>query len=609
LVEAAAGDDSGSARLARAELNRRRLADPSALGAILKALAGASPAALEAAGDWLFFPVEEEAFALGRDLALQTNAVLDLAEARPGDPPGAWCREGLAALLALRGGRPLQRLLVLARVQAWAREVASWLPPDLLLPGAEEPGPLLARLGLGQSAARRARALAQAGDWPALARLGRTELTVARAEAAKARGGKQAAGDLISLAARPEAVLAWPGGNLALLEEAAGLTAAEGLRAAEAAAAAARQSGRPVIIMGNASLGGPPLWAAPGPWEQGRDVLRPRGRPPAAVCARLSRLRSRRLAGPALLRALWDLRWAVAVAGRGWPELRGLLGQASPWLEPEQAAQVQDGALPLSQGEYPWLQARMRARAALANALAMETATRRSLALVWGLTRAAGDQRRARGGAAPLVLPWIDKFAASTGRAADHVYLAELTAWLASLTPAPLLVLVDESKHPASPSLARILESAGRRRPDLVFRGLGCFADEPEPQDLAAALGRAAAEAHLVALRALPGPGPGAGLGELLAGRGQGRPLTPAGRDGADWLLTGTALASLAALASQGQYRCREEPACWVLTQAGFMDLGTWFRARVRALAGREEPAPAGGGRFWRGYVRACGLD
>jgi hypothetical protein len=208
--------------------------------------------------------------------------------------------------------------------------------------------------------------------------------------------------------------------------------------------------------------------------------------------------------------------------------------------------------------------------------------------------------------ARPLVLPWVDKFAASTGKAADHAYLAALAGMLAELDPPPLLLLLDETPHPDSASLKVILEAAARLRPGLVLRGLGCFGGRPEPRDLEEALLEASRDAHLVALRPLPGRQPGPSLDEVLAGRAAGARLSPAGRDGAGWLLAGTALAGLG---SPGAFAGREEPAPWLLTARGFAALGAWFRWRVRALAGRADPPAGAAGRFWRGYMRACGLD
>lgn len=578
LAQAAqAGGGSPSARAAQQELHAWRLAEAGALGRIMAALAQAPAEVLEAAGDWLF--QAEPDWELGLELAGQAGALLDLAVARP----ATWWSQGLAGVLALAGGRPLARLLALARREAWAREVVAQLPAGCRLPGGGGPGLWLARQELGAAGVSRARRRLARQDWPALAGQGQAALTLAQH----------------LLGCSPEAAeaepLAWPGGDLALLEEMAGITAREAKAAAGLAALASRATGRLVILLGNASLGGPPLWAAPGPWQQGLACIPARTVPRRQV-AELARLRAQRLAGPGLLRALWELRASQALHRRGGARMPGLLAQAGRWLAREQIQALAAGRLPLALAGLPPAPALAAAQKALAQARAMEIQGRAALALVHGLAAALG--RPAPGGC--LVLPWADKFAASTAKGGDHLYLAGLVRLLAGLKSAPLLLLIDETPHPASASLGRILAEAGRLCPGLVLRGLGAFAGQAEPADLAGALLAAARGAHLVALRPLPHHGPWAGLEERLAGRASHLPLAPVSRDGAAWLLAGTSLAglTLAPEASMG------DPRPWLLTRAGFAHLGAWFRRRVMTLAGRAEP-PDGP---WRRYRRLCNL-
>lgn len=581
LLRRAAHENGSSpqARAAQERLHALRLADPTALASMLKALAEAPAPVVEAAADWLF--QAEPDWELGLELTGAAGELLDLVAQRP----GPWWSQGLAGVLTLAGGRPLARLLALARRAAWAREVVAHLPPDYGLPGGLTPAPWLARREMGRAGQARMRRRLARRDWTALAGLGAAALTLAQAQAG------------CSPPAAGAAPLAWPGGDLALLEEMAALTAREGLAAADLAVKTSLATGRLVILLGNASLGGPPLWAMPGPWQQGLPWPPPAAAPRREVAA-LARLRAARLGGPGLLQALWEARAGLALHGRGRAALEGLLAQSGRWLPAEQLEALRAGRLPLALAGRPPGPALAAAGAALAAARALEREGRVALALVHGLAAAPS---RPRSGQA-LVLPWADKFAASTAKGGDHAYLAGLAGLLAGLEPAPLLLLIDETPHPATASLGRILEEASRLRPGLALRGLGAFAGQAEPSDLEAALLRAARDAHLVGFRPLPGSGPWPGLEERLAGRGQGLPLAPVSRDGAAWLLAGTRLADLSqASPPLGQ----EEPAPWLLTRAGFASLGAWFRRRVMALAGAA-PAPTGP---WRRYQRLCNLD
>ncbi|MFH1057599.1 MAG: hypothetical protein V1797_02830, partial [Pseudomonadota bacterium] len=254
------------ARAAQAELEAGRLADPSRLPAILAALHDADPASLAAAGLWLFDP-QTEAPRLMAELVEFTDELYELVSLRE---PQGWA-EGLARVLALAGGRNLRCLLDMARPQAWAREVMAELPLDLNLPGGDTPPLRLAVLEVGAATARRAVHLARSGRWTELAR---------QAGSARQDGADNQAGAVLALAqadvgcrqvAVASAALSWPGGDLDLLEVLAAITAREGQRAHELAVTLAAAAQGPVLLMGNASLGGPPLWAVPGPWQQGAD--------------------------------------------------------------------------------------------------------------------------------------------------------------------------------------------------------------------------------------------------------------------------------------------------------------------------------------------------
>lgn len=578
LLERAAQARPGPARAAAAHLNQLRLEDPEALEAILAALAQASPAAREAAGQWLFFPESDHEARLRLGLAARARELLELASAHP---ESGWT-EGLAEVVGLRAGRALSRLTSLARQHVWAQQAVAQLPPNTRLAGKWEPGPWLARLRLGPAGMARVKALVAAKDWPAMARLRRDELVLAQALTgpnARACSGQ---------------ALAWPAGPgaLARLKEVCRLTADEGLEAARLAQLAAGRLKRVVVLMGNASLGGPPLWAAIDPWQQEAGLAqRARPKPPASQVNALARLRARRLGGPGLLRALWDLRIASLVAGQGERLLTQLVEQSRAWLRQPDLEALMAGELGLALGGPSLVPALARARQALADISQLELQGRAALRLIYGLA----------GAGKGLVLPWVDKFVASTLRAGDFQYLAGVARLLAGLRPAPLLLMIDESAHPAPASLAAVLQAAQKAAPGLAFRGLGALGGGPEPASPARALLAAAKEAHLVALRPRPGPHPPLGLDQALRQpRQQGR-LSPASRDGADYLLSGTCLEPLS---SGGSDQLGFSPAPWLLTDRGFASLGAYYRHRVRTLAGRGEP-PA---RFWRRYQTQCGL-
>lgn len=543
-------------------------------------MAQASGDALEAAGLWLFQAESiNEKFAL-MDLAERLEELLDLVEKR-GD---WWCREDLAGLVSLRAGRPQARLLALARREPWARQTVAHLPPDMALTGGLTPAPWLARLELGRQGAARARRLAAGQDWPGLAGQGEAALVLAQALAGQAP------------AAAAAAPLAWPGGDLGLLEEMARITAQEGRAAADLALAASRELGRVVVLMGNASLGAPPLWAVPGPWREGRASWTPRPGPRRQLAA-LGRLRAQRLGVAALRAALHDMHCCLCLGQGSRRALHGLAAQARDWLSPHERDADNWEPPHLGLGLGPWASAVGRGKAALARLKRLDDHGRLALGLVWGLAAAWGTRAKGEG----MVLPWADKFVASTLRSGDHQYLAGVAGVFARLSPPPLLLLLDETRHPAHPSLGGALAAAQALHPDLVLRGLGAFASQPEPGDPLASLLEAARGAHLVALRPLPGSSQAAGLVERLAGRALEKPLAPASRDAAPWLLSGT---SLGHLGDPQEPRGRREPAPWLLTTAGFAPLGAWFRRRVMALAGAA-PAPAGP---WRRYQRLCNL-
>ncbi|MEW5911991.1 MAG: hypothetical protein AB1814_05510, partial [Thermodesulfobacteriota bacterium] len=476
LMRLAAAGEAPGPRAARWLLTAWRLRDAAATGRLLAVLPGLPAPVREAAGGWLFWPEAGDELALRRQLLDQAETLLALAQARP----QPWLYDGLAEVLGQRGGRPLRRLLELTKAYDWARQVAALLPAELRLPGGWSPDLWLAWQQAGSARVRRLRRPARAGDWDSLAGLPHHEQALAR----------RFAGDSPKAAAA--SALAWPAGprSLEVLQEVARITAAEGLAAWRAAQAVAREQGRPVLLLGNASLGGPPLWAAPGPWQQ-RAALPTDGltAPPAAEVRGLARLRAQRLGGGHLLRCLWELCAAAILARRGRGHLAALTAAARPWLSPEQLEALRQGSLGLALGGLPLAPALKRTQDALARCRALEAQARRAIQTVYGLAAA---------GRGPLVLPWADKFAASTAKAGDHLYLAWLTELFSRLSPPPLLVLVDETTHPEFPSLARVLAAARRARPGLVFRGLGAFAGRPQPTDLTAALGQAARGAHLV---------------------------------------------------------------------------------------------------------------
>ena len=524
---------------------------------------------------WLFAPEAADELPLRRRLLSELDGFLDLAARLP----ESWLLEGLAELIHSMGGAPLRRLLGLAQEQAWARRVVALLPPDARLPGGGTPEIWLARHRLGQSQARRISHMASAGRWESLSQEDRHALILAQAAAVESPAATQA---------EP---LAWPAGPqaLATLEAMARLTVREGQEAYEVASRASQELGRVVLLLGNASLGGPPLWAAPGPWQQeeGRALANgPLPKPPAAACARLAWLRAHRLGGDSLLTALWRARVACRLSGRGMRLWQRLCEEAAPWLKVRQRAALAGDSLGLPLVCPPWSQALERAEAALLHCRCLQAQGRAAVNLFFGLA--------ARGGA-PLVLPWADKFAASTSKGGDHMYLVHLTALLAALDPPPLLLLIDQTIHPGFPSMTQILACAMDRRPGLVLRGVGSFAGEPEPSDLAASVLRAAQGAHVVALRPTPGEHPEACFAAHARGEHQERPLTPASRDGAAQLLAGTALSSLA---DPGAPQGGDEPPPWLLTAQGFSPLGAWLRRRVMRLAGCAEPE----GRRWLRY-------
>ncbi len=571
-LELAGGGEEAGPRSARRELAAWCAVAPTALGRVLALLPAVSTQAREGAGLWLFAPEAADELPLRRQLLDNLEGLLALAQRLPED----WLLEGLAELLAARGGAPLRRVLALAPREDWARRVAALLPPDLPLPGGHITETWQARQDLGPAASARLGRLARRAAWPALAQEGRAALTLAHA----------LTGETPVAAAAP--ALAWPAGprGLATLEALAELTAREGQAAYAAAREVSERLGRVVLLLGNASLGGPPLWAAPGPWQQQEGLALAQGplpTPPATPCAHLGRLRALRLGGAPLLTALWRARVACQLAGRGMRRWQSLAQEAAPWLKPRHQAALAQGSLGLSLESPPWGLALQRARAALARCQGLESQGRAAARFFYGL---------AARGRAPLVLPWADKFAASTAKGGDHLYLAHLVALMARLDSPPLLLLIDQTIHPTFPSLTQMLAQANARLRGLVLRGVGAFAGEAEPRDLTGALLAAARGAHLVALRPAPGRHPAADLAARARGEDQNLPLTPASRDGAAWLLAGTALAGLAdpAAPSGG-----DEPPPWLLTRQGFAPLGAWLRGRVMALAGGLEPQ----GRRW----------
>eukprot|EP01022_Parablepharisma_sp_SALTPOND_P010567 TRINITY_DN14360_c0_g1_i1.p3 TRINITY_DN14360_c0_g1~~TRINITY_DN14360_c0_g1_i1.p3 ORF type:complete len:583 (-),score=250.56 TRINITY_DN14360_c0_g1_i1:288-2036(-) len=582
MLELAGRGERPRPRRARIWLSAWAAARPEALSRVLAALPAASAQAREAAGQWLFEPELEDELPLRRALLSHLDGLMALAARLP-EP---WLLEGLAELMASRGGAPLRRLLAAARQERWACQVVELLPASTRLPGGSGPRGWRVRRALGPAGVARLRRLARAGRWSQLAREDRDDLALARSMI----GDSPAA-----LQARP---LAWPAGLHALpvLADAVRLIAAEGRAAYEVAQHLSLCLGRVVILMGNASLGGPPLWAAPGPWQQEAGAALgtgPLAAPPRREGAALARLRAARLGGTGLLSALWKARTACLLAGRGMRAYKSLAEQAASWLSAEQQESLANGSLGLSLTGPPWQQALDCVRQALERCLALERQARAALGLVYGL---------AARGAAPLVLPWADKFAASTAKGGDHLYLARLAALLARLDPPPLLLLIDETVHPGFPSLVLVLAEAGRTEPGLVFRGVGAFAGEPEPRDLAAAALQAARGANLVALRPAPGEHPEGSLAQAAQGKAGDLPLTPASRDSAACLLAGTGLKGLDdPFAPLG----RKEPPAWLLTGSGFAPLGSWVRRRVAAIAGRVPPR----GRRWQAYARACGLD
>ncbi|MCB2225255.1 MAG: hypothetical protein KQH53_01160 [Desulfarculaceae bacterium] len=581
LLALAGGGEEPEPRQARYWLSAWVAARPEALEQALALLPLAPGPAREAAGQWLFAPELADELPLRARLLAGIEALCRLAA----EMPEPWLLEGLAELAVAKEDDFLESLLAWAQGAEWARRVVALLPPDTPLPGAAGPRLWLARMEMGPQRAERIARLADTGWWGSLAGMDREALGLAR----------RLVGDA------PDAVgsapLAWPAGpkGLEVLDQTARLILAEGRAACEVARRVSLELDRVVIVLGNASLGAPPLWALPGPWDQEAAALLAHcalPEPPRERAAELANLRARRLGGPSLIRTLWQARAACVLAGEELAAWQPLLDQAEPWLSGEQREALAQGTLGLSISGPPWERARRQARAALAHCTVLERQCRSALRLVYGLA----DQ-----GGPPLVLPWADKFAASTAKGGDHAYLAGVVGLLSRLDPPPLMLLIDETMHPGFPSMNLLLAEAAKAEPALGFRGVGAFAGQPEPTDLAQAVLQAAREANLVALRPAPGPHPEATLAAAARGEGGGLPLTPASRDGAAWLLAGTDLAELGDASAPS---APGEPPAWLLSENGFAPLGAWLRHRVAALAGLSPPT----GRRWRGYQSACSL-
>ncbi len=584
LVQEAAASEPLLALAAAARITGWRQSDDRALATLIQALRRADEASLRAAGQWLFFPVCDDELALRLQAVAAVDDLLDLAQARP---EHGW-EEGLADVVGLAGGKALARLAALAERESWARAVVARLPAGVSLAGGWPPDDWLAARRLQAKESARVRRWARQRRWSDLAGLGSDELVLARRQAGVWRR------------AAPGRALAWPAGRYSLsrLEEMAGIIAAEGAAAAELAGLLSRRRRRVVVLMGNASLGGPPLWAVDGPWQAGMDCPAAGDQAsPDKTVRKLAWLRAARLAGPAIKRALWDLLAAGRAAHRGRRVLDKLCQQARPWLGRRVIEDLRAGRGDLALGGPSWEPARARAEETLALAAEMERWGLRATELMQRLAMA-GRDLAVRG--RPVVLPWADKFAASTLKDRDWAYLAGVVELLVGLDPPPLLLMIDETPHQPAAAMAGLLATAMDRRPGLRLVALGALGGEEDPGDLAAAVLEVAAEAHLVVLRPRPGAHPPLSLDQALRRGSEAGPLVPASRDGAAYLLAGT---DLQPLADHGSRLPGGVPD-WLLTSRGFAPVGAWLRQRVRALSGVSGP-PAGP---WRRYQRACNL-
>jgi hypothetical protein len=294
----------------------------------------------------------------------------------------------------------------------------------------------------------------------------------------------------------------------------------------------------------------------------------------------LFHLWGKRLVRPRLLKNIWELRVSLILNDLPLEEYEQIISNATELFEHSDHQQLTRGR-GLAVTFVPPITARQQVHETLLWYQQKKAGHTWLLCLLWALIEAGEDWLR-KERLESLVLPIIDKVFISSQRDQDLGYLPLFVQLVGRMEKAPLFLLIDDTTRAAQPSLQLAID---RWRQQFGFLGLGVYDSQADSEEepLETILSRSS-RYNLFALRPLTQVHNPLSLDTLLAKRPQSF-LSPAEydsswKDNLPFLYHGTQVAPFAGASKRAE---QFSPA--LLTSAGPMAFGTYYRHRLRQLA------------------------
>ena len=297
----------------------------------------------------------------------------------------------------------------------------------------------------------------------------------------------------------------------------------------------------------------------------------------------LFHLWSQRLVRPRLIEDLWALRSTLLLNGLPMDEWELFFSQARELLDDDDYHRLIQGERLAITLDSP-LPCRRRLHQVLVWYLSKKESHNSFFRLLWSLLLVGSNWLKAE--RLPyFVLPIIDKFFISSRRDQDLDYLPLFVKLATHISPAPFILLVDDTSRLHHPSLRLAME---RWSSKYDFLGLGVFGNEVNPATTPLeTILSCYPQIRLFAVRPLDQVPRTVSFKTLLARRPDTF-LTPTGydstwKDNLPFLYQGTQVAPLA-----GPLKRADEFSPGVTTSAGPMAFGTYYRHKLRQLALEE---------------------
>ncbi|NIQ88368.1 MAG: hypothetical protein GWN93_04535, partial [Deltaproteobacteria bacterium] len=321
----------------------------------------------------------------------------------------------------------------------------------------------------------------------------------------------------------------------------------------------------------------------------------------------------KRLVRPRLLQNIWALRVSLYLNDLPLEECEQRFSEATELLEPADHQRLARGK-GLAITFLPPTIARLQVHETLRWYRKKKVGHARLLSWLWALIET-GEKWLRSERLESLVLPIIDKVFISSQRDQDLTYLPLFVQLFSRMDSAPLFLLIDDTSRAAHPSLQLAID---RWRQQYDFHGLGVYDSQADPEDepFETILSRSS-RVNLFALRPLTQVHNPLSLNTLLTTRPQSF-LSPteydsSWKDNLPFLYHGTQVAPFA-----GAWKQAEQFSPTLLTSAGPMAFGTYYRHRLRQLAlerlgfarekSRADDSHSSLHHLWREYAQLANL-